>query len=451
MESSVSKDDNKRIMNTESIQTQSKKVVELVEDTNILYTDTWNIYDEIDRISQKNNTGEPKLGYGGGEGLLATSSLASDFPGSINSRTTSYIEKTAEIATIMNEAATFYPGADQLLSSKITERVDELTTLNDILKRYSSFITEDKIGNPNYNAEINNLRSETYSVKTVWDGMVKDIEKHFGNKKDLTSGQVEKWIREKYGDVMSEDNIQIIVAFSNYKMKKTITQIGPTGEPITILKSQEDLFGKDAIVGLVLNEDGTYEVKEIKKGDEPKGLMYFVPNANFSASVSLFGLMNQNLNTGKMSPNAKFSYENKGDGFKGSFPGVNGKMGVSFGASVALLGMRFPDKAFDKDNAVSYGSSGKMEGMKASASGSISSDGGINIDVGVTAAEISGTIIDIHGRDHGFNINGTLSIGSAKITAKVSVDGINLNIGTGIIGGGFSLGTYEVIDKVVNF
>lgn len=447
----MSKDDNKRIMNTESIQTQSKKVVELVEDTNILYTDTWNIYDEIDRISQKNNTGEPKLGYGGGEGLLATSSLASDFPGSINSRTTSYIEKTAEIATIMNEAATFYPGADQLLSSKITERVDELTTLNDILKRYSSFITEDKIGNPNYNAEINNLRSETYSVKTVWDGMVKDIEKHFGNKKDLTSGQVEKWIREKYGDVMSEDNIQIIVAFSNYKMKKTITQIGPTGEPITILKSQEDLFGKDAIVGLVLNEDGTYEVKEIKKGDEPKGLMYFVPNANFSASVSLFGLMNQNLNTGKMSPNAKFSYENKGDGFKGSFPGVNGKMGTSFGASIALLGMRFPDKPFDKDKNTEFYTQGKIEIGKANASVSASTDEIINVNIGVTAAEVSGTIVDIHGRDHGFMVNGTLSVGSASVKAKISIDGVEMKVGVGIIGGGFSLGTYETIDKIIGF
>lgn len=440
-------DENKRIMNPDHLASVETTLTTHNSDIQTIYGTTWKSYNTIDKISKKyKSEGLTVVGYDGGNG--ATFNFTGDFSGNLASRATSYSEGFQEVFDLYKEAKTFYPFADVTLQSKIQERTDELVELVSILSSYGDFVTSGKAESNAHANELSELRARNYSVGTIWESTMKNIEKHFEKQKNMTTEEIIAYLKKEYGDVMDENQIHLVAAFAEYKVKNIPVEEYHEGRKVTVLKSKEELM-EGTEVALIRLEDGTYVFKEIK--DVKGNIVYTVGKTKVSASVALLGLVNYNLATGKAEANAKVRVNRVNGQTESVLPG-NKKSNISVGASFALLGIKFPEKTFNQDENINAFTSGEATFGKADATFRFgNSESAVDVRIGATAAELSGNIIDIHGEDYGFFVDGSLAVGSARIDAKISCNEVSLKVGAGIIGGGLSLGTYETIDKNLNF
>ncbi|EQC2098569.1 hypothetical protein ACY4RH_001841 [Listeria monocytogenes] len=324
-------------------------------------------------------------------------------------------------------AKEFYFFADKTLYSKFMERKNEFIKLNSLLGKYGSFLQGDKINSVSYNSEMKTLRAEMYKISTVQEQVVRDIYDVYSNSM-LGEGEIAKRIKDKYGNTVSKEQLDILIAYAQWIVLKQRSD--------GTWRSDESLLAKDAKVCLVRGEDGNLKLMPQDEVKDKGEIQFTIPGVNVSKVVT-----------------AGFDF---GVDKKGNIVAPEDwklpKKEVGFGAAVnfSALGVEFPNK-YDESKQV-QGFVGGEANIAHGRLGLTATNDGVNASANISAAEVSSTILDLHGRDTGFRVKVNLSVLTAGAEAKITMaDGVSFKLGAGIIGAGFSAKTYDVIDERLRF
>ncbi|EIW8343532.1 hypothetical protein MID82_000344 [Listeria monocytogenes] len=417
---------NARVLTTETVNFYNKYISQTMDDYFEFYSKVWKELKGIDQIIDESDIkGVFKVGYCP-EGGSKFNNVA-DYGGELHNRFINYTARKDALTDKFKTAKEFYFFADKTLYSKFMERKNEFIKLNSLLGKYGSFLQGDKINSVSYNSEMKTLRAEMYKISTVQEQVVRDIYDVYSNSM-LGEGEIAKRIKDKYGNTVSKEQLDILIAYAQWIVLKQRSD--------GTWRSDESLLAKDAKVCLVRGEDGNLKLMP-QDGVKDKGEIQFtIPGVNVSKVVT-----------------AGFDF---GVDKKGNIVAPEDwklpKKEVGFGAAVnfSALGVEFPNK-YDESKQV-QGFVGGEANIAHGRLGLTATNDGVNASANISAAEVSSTILDLHGRDTGFRVKVNLSVLTAGAEAKITMaDGVSFKLGAGIIGAGFSAKTYDVIDERLRF
>ncbi|EDO0790489.1 hypothetical protein FVB66_15225, partial [Listeria monocytogenes] len=413
---------NARVLTTETVNFYNKYISQTMDDYFEFYSKVWKELKGIDQIIDESDIkGVFKVGYCP-EGGSKFNNVA-DYGGELHNRFINYTARKDALTDKFKTAKEFYFFADKTLYSKFMERKNEFIKLNSLLGKYGSFLQGDKINSVSYNSEMKTLRAEMYKISTVQEQVVRDIYDVYSNSM-LGEGEIAKRIKDKYGNTVSKEQLDILIAYAQWIVLKQRSD--------GTWRSDESLLAKDAKVCLVRGEDGNLKLMPQDEVKDKGEIQFTIPGVNVSKVVT-----------------AGFDF---GVDKKGNIVAPEDwklpKKEVGFGAAVnfSALGVEFPNK-YDESKQV-QGFVGGEANIAHGRLGLTATNDGVNASANISAAEVSSTILDLHGRDTGFRVKVNLSVLTAGAEAKITMaDGVSFKLGAGIIGAGFSAKTYDVIDE----
>ncbi|EKZ3540918.1 hypothetical protein Q5R49_002210 [Listeria monocytogenes] len=416
---------NARVLTTETVNFYNKYISQTMDDYFEFYSKVWKELKGIDQIIDESDIkGVFKVGYCP-EGGSKFNNVA-DYGGELHNRFINYTARKDALTDKFKTAKEFYFFADKTLYSKFMERKNEFIKLNSLLGKYGSFLQGDKINSVSYNSEMKTLRAEMYKISTVQEQVVRDIYDVYSNSM-LGEGEIAKRIKDKYGNTVSKEQLDILIAAQWIVLKQRSDGTW---------RSDESLLAKDAKVCLVRGEDGNLKLMPQDEVKDKGEIQFTIPGVNVSKVVT-----------------AGFDF---GVDKKGNIVAPEDwklpKKEVGFGAAVnfSALGVEFPNK-YDESKQV-QGFVGGEANIAHGRLGLTATNDGVNASANISAAEVSSTILDLHGRDTGFRVKVNLSVLTAGAEAKITMaDGVSFKLGAGIIGAGFSAKTYDVIDERLRF
>ncbi|EIM5084996.1 hypothetical protein LNK62_002284 [Listeria monocytogenes] len=417
---------NARVLTTETVNFYNKYISQTMDDYFEFYSKVWKELKGIDQIIDESDIkGVFKVGYCP-EGGSKFNNVA-DYGGELHNRFINYTARKDALTDKFKTAKEFYFFADKTLYSKFMERKNEFIKLNSLLGKYGSFLQGDKINSVSYNSEMKTLRAEMYKISTVQEQVVRDIYDVYSNSM-LGEGEIAKRIKDKYGNTVSKEQLDILIAYAQWIVLKQRSD--------GTWRSDESLLAKDAKVCLVRGEDGNLKLMPQDEVKDKGEIQFTIPGVNVSKVVT-----------------AGFDF---GVDKKGNIVAPEDwklpKKEVGFGAAVnfSALGVEFPNK-YDESKQV-QGFVGGEANIAHGRLGLTATNDGVNASANISAAEVSSTILDLHGRDTGFRVKVNLSVLTAGAEAKIAMaDGVSFKLGAGIIGAGFSAKTYDVIDERLRF
>ncbi|EAC7981342.1 hypothetical protein HT65_06515 [Listeria monocytogenes] len=417
---------NARVLTTETVNFYNKYISQTMDDYFEFYSKVWKELKGIDQIIDESDIkGVFKVGYCP-EGGSKFNNVA-DYGGELHNRFINYTARKDALTDKFKTAKEFYFFADKTLYSKFMERKNEFIKLNSLLGKYGSFLQGDKINSVSYNSEMKTLRAEMYKISTVQEQVVRDIYDVYSNSM-LGEGKIAKRIKDKYGNTVSKEQLDILIAYAQWIVLKQRSD--------GTWRSDESLLAKDAKVCLVRGEDGNLKLMPQDEVKDKGEIQFTIPGVNVSKVVT-----------------AGFDF---GVDKKGNIVAPEDwklpKKEVGFGAAVnfSALGVEFPNK-YDESKQV-QGFVGGEANIAHGRLGLTATNDGVNASANISAAEVSSTILDLHGRDTGFRVKVNLSVLTAGAEAKITMaDGVSFKLGAGIIGAGFSAKTYDVIDERLRF
>ncbi|MEN0725093.1 hypothetical protein ACYRF6_05565 [Listeria monocytogenes] len=417
---------NARVLTTETVNFYNKYISQTMDDYFEFYSKVWKELKGIDQIIDESDIkGVFKVGYCP-EGGSKFNNVA-DYGGELHNRFINYTARKDALTDKFKTAKEFYFFADKTLYSKFMERKNEFIKLNSLLGKYGSFLQGDKINSVSYNSEMKTLRAEMYKISTVQEQVVRDIYDVYSNSM-LGEGEIAKRIKDKYGNTVSKEQLDILIAYAQWIVLKQRSD--------GTWRSDESLLAKDAKVCLVRGEDGNLKLMPQDEVKDKGEIQFTIPGVNVSKVVT-----------------AGFDF---GVDKKGNIVAPEDwklpKKEVGFGAAVnfSALGVEFPNK-YDESKQVQGFVSGEAN-IAHGRLGLTATNDGVNASANISAAEVSSTILDLHGRDTGFRVKVNLSVLTAGAEAKITMaDGVSFKLGAGIIGAGFSAKTYDVIDERLRF
>ncbi|HFL0070742.1 TPA: hypothetical protein ACGXXI_000338 [Listeria monocytogenes] len=417
---------NARVLTTETVNFYNKYISQTMDDYFEFYSKVWKELKGIDQIIDESDIkGVFKVGYCP-EGGSKFNNVA-DYGGELHNRFINYTARKDALTDKFKTAKEFYFFADKTLYSKFMERKNEFIKLNSLLGKYGSFLQGDKINSVSYNSEMKTLRAEMYKISTVQEQVVRDIYDVYSNSM-LGEGEIAKRIKDKYGNTVSKEQLDILIAYAQWIVLKQRSD--------GTWRSDESLLAKDAKVCLVRGEDGNLKLMPQDEVKDKGEIQFTIPGVNVSKVVT-----------------AGFDF---GVDKKGNIVAPEDwklpKKEVGFGAAVnfSALGVEFPNK-YDESKQV-QGFVGGEANIAHGRLGLTATNDGVNASANISAAEVSSTILDLHGRDTGFRVKVNLSVLTAGAEAKITMtDGVSFKLGAGIIGAGFSAKTYDVIDERLRF
>ncbi|EAD5841599.1 TPA: hypothetical protein LWI60_000859 [Listeria innocua] len=417
---------NARVLTTETVNFYNKYISQTMDDYFEFYSKVWKELKGIDQIIDESDIkGVFKVGYCP-EGGSKFNNVA-DYGGELHNRFINYTARKDALTDKFKTAKEFYFFADKTLYSKFMERKNEFIKLNSLLGKYGSFLQGDKINSVSYNSEMKTLRAEMYKISTVQEQVVRDIYDVYSNSM-LGEGEIAKRIKDKYGNTVSKEQLDILIAYAQWIVLKQRSD--------GTWRSDESLLAKDAKVCLVRGEDGNLKLMPQEEVKDKGEIQFTIPGVNVSKVVT-----------------AGFDF---GVDKKGNIVAPEDwklpKKEVGFGAAVnfSALGVEFPNK-YDESKQV-QGFVGGEANIAHGRLGLTATNDGVNASANISAAEVSSTILDLHGRDTGFRVKVNLSVLTAGAEAKITMaDGVSFKLGAGIIGAGFSAKTYDVIDERLRF
>ncbi|EPX1999949.1 hypothetical protein ACWXK9_002333 [Listeria monocytogenes] len=417
---------NARVLTTETVNFYNKYISQTMDDYFEFYSKVWKELKGIDQIIDESDIkGVFKVGYCP-EGGSKFNNVA-DYGGELHNRFINYTARKDALTDKFKTAKEFYFFADKTLYSKFMERKNEFIKLNSLLGKYGSFLQGDRINSASYNSEMKTLRAEMYKISTVQEQVVRDIFDVYSNSM-LGEGEIAKRIKDKYGNTVSKEQLDILIAYAQWIVLKQRSD--------GTWRSDESLLAKDAKVCLVRGEDGNLKLMPQDEVKDKGEIQFTIPGVNVSKVVT-----------------AGFDF---GVDKKGNIVAPEDwklpKKEVGFGAAVnfSALGIEFPND-FNEDKAVQKLKLNKVETGNIEINANTSTQG-ISVGAHVSGVEASGTILDWHGRDTGFSVKVNLSVLTAGAEAKITMaNGISFKLGTGLIGAGISANTYDVIDKRLKF
>ncbi len=426
MENIVGGNPNARVLTTETVNFYNKYISQTMDDYFEFYSKVWKELKGIDQIIDESDIkGVFKVGYCP-EGGSKFNNVA-DYGGELHNRFINYTARKDALTDKFKTAKEFYFFADKTLYSKFMERKNEFIKLNSLLGKYGSFLQGDKINSVSYNSEMKTLRAEMYKISTVQEQVVRDIYDVYSNSM-LGEGEIAKRIKDKYGNTVSKEQLDILIAYAQWIVLKQRSD--------GTWRSDESLLAKDAKVCLVRGEDGNLKLMPQEEVKDKGEIQFTIPGVNVSKVVT-----------------AGFDF---GVDKKGNIVAPEDwklpKKEVGFGAAVnfSALGVEFPNK-YDESKQV-QGFVGGEANIAHGRLGLTATNDGVNASANISAAEVSSTILDLHGRDTGFRVKVNLSVLTAGAEAKITMaDGVSFKLGAGIIGAGFSAKTYDVIDERLRF
>ncbi|MBP8590347.1 hypothetical protein [Listeria monocytogenes] len=417
---------NARVLTTETVNFYNKYISQTMDDYFEFYSKVWKELKGIDQIIDESDIkGVFKVGYCP-EGGSKFNNVA-DYGGELHNRFINYTARKDALTDKFKTAKEFYFFADKTLYSKFMERKNEFIKLNSLLGKYGSFLQGDKINSVSYNSEMKTLRAEMYKISTVQEQVVRDIYDVYSNSM-LGEGEIAKRIKDKYGNTVSKEQLDILIAYAQWIVLKQRSD--------GTWRSDESLLAKDAKVCLVRGEDGNLKLMPQDEVKDKGEIQFTIPGVNVSKVVT-----------------AGFDF---GVDKKGNIVAPEDwklpKKEVGFGAAVnfSALSVEFPNK-YDESKQV-QGFVGGEANIAHGRLGLTATNDGVNASANISAAEVSSTILDLHGRDTGFRVKVNLSVLTAGAEAKITMaDGVSFKLGAGIIGAGFSAKTYDVIDERLRF
>lgn len=417
---------NARVLTTETVNFYNKYISQTMDDYFEFYSKVWKELKGIDQIIDESDIkGVFKVGYCP-EGGSKFNNVA-DYGGELHNRFINYTARKDALTDKFKTAKEFYFFADKTLYSKFMERKNEFIKLNSLLGKYGSFLQGDKINSVSYNSEMKTLRAEMYKISTVQEQVVRYIYDVYSNSM-LGEGEIAKRIKDKYGNTVSKEQLDILIAYAQWIVLKQRSD--------GTWRSDESLLAKDAKVCLVRGEDGNLKLMPQDEVKDKGEIQFTIPGVNVSKVVT-----------------AGFDF---GVDKKGNIVAPEDwklpKKEVGFGAAVnfSALGVEFPNK-YDESKQV-QGFVGGEANIAHGRLGLTATNDGVNASANISAAEVSSTILDLHGRDTGFRVKVNLSVLTAGAEAKITMaDGVSFKLGAGIIGAGFSAKTYDVIDERLRF
>ncbi|EAC5135305.1 hypothetical protein CY659_11940 [Listeria monocytogenes serotype 4b] len=417
---------NARVLTTETVNFYNKYISQTMDDYFEFYSKVWKELKGIDQIIDESDIkGVFKVGYCP-EGGSKFNNVA-DYGGELHNRFINYTARKDALTDKFKTAKEFYFFADKTLYSKFMERKNEFIKLNSLLGKYGSFLQGDRINSASYNSEMKTLRAEMYKISTVQEQVVRDIFDVYSNSM-LGEGEIAKRIKDKYGNTVSKEQLDILIAYAQWIVLKQRSD--------GTWRSDESLLAKDAKVCLVRGEDGNLKLMPQDEVKDKGEIQFTIPGVNVSKVVT-----------------AGFDF---GVDKKGNIVAPEDwklpKKEVGFGAAVnfSALGVEFPNK-YDESKQV-QGFVGGEANIAHGRLGLTATNDGVNASANISAAEVSSTILDLHGRDTGFRVKVNLSVLTAGAEAKITMaDGVSFKLGAGIIGAGFSAKTYDVIDERLRF
>ncbi|HEL9487394.1 TPA: hypothetical protein U0J17_001680 [Listeria monocytogenes] len=417
---------NARVLTTETVNFYNKYISQTMDDYFEFYSKVWKELKGIDQIIDESDIkGVFKVGYCP-EGGSKFNNVA-DYGGELHNRFINYTARKDALTDKFKTAKEFYFFADKTLYSKFMERKNEFIKLNSLLGKYGSFLQGDKINSVSYNSEMKTLRAEMYKISTVQEQVARDIYDVYSNSM-LGEGEIAKRIKDKYGNTVSKEQLDILIAYAQWIVLKQRSD--------GTWRSDESLLAKDAKVCLVRGEDGNLKLMPQDEVKDKGEIQFTIPGVNVSKVVT-----------------AGFDF---GVDKKGNIVAPEDwklpKKEVGFGAAVnfSALGVEFPNK-YDESKQV-QGFVGGEANIAHGRLGLTATNDGVNASANISAAEVSSTILDLHGRDTGFRVKVNLSVLTAGAEAKITMaDGVSFKLGAGIIGAGFSAKTYDVIDERLRF
>ncbi|PMQ64283.1 hypothetical protein C1I01_03890 [Listeria monocytogenes] len=417
---------NARVLTTETVNFYNKYISQTMDDYFEFYSKVWKELKGIDQIIDESDIkGVFKVGYCP-EGGSKFNNVA-DYGGELHNRFINYTARKDDLTDKFKTAKEFYFFADKTLCNKFMERKNEFIKLNSLLGKYGSFLQGDRINSASYNSEMKTLRAEMYKISTVQEQVVRDIFDVYSNSM-LGEGEIAKRIKDKYGNTVSKEQLDILIAYAQWIVLKQRSD--------GTWRSDESLLAKDAKVCLVRGEDGNLKLMPQDEVKDKGEIQFTIPGVNVSKVVT-----------------AGFDF---GVDKKGNIVAPEDwklpKKKVGFGAAVnfSALGIEFPKK-YDESKKIQSFVSGDLDIGNGSIETTASNEG-IGITANVSTAELSSTILDLHGRDTGFRVKVNLSVLTAGAEAKITMaDGVSFKLGAGIIGAGFSAKTYDVIDERLRF
>lgn len=426
MENIVGGNPNARVLTTETVNFYNKYISQTMDDYFEFYSKVWKELKGIDQIIDESDIkGVFKVGYCP-EGGSKFNNVA-DYGGELHNRFINYTARKDALTDKFKTAKEFYFFADKTLYSKFMERKNEFIKLNSLLGKYGSFLQGDRINSASYNSEMKTLRAEMYKISTVQEQVVRDIFDVYSNSM-LGEGEIAKRIKDKYGNTVSKEQLDILIAYAQWIVLKQRSD--------GTWRSDESLLAKDAKVCLVRGEDGNLKLMPQDEVKDKGEIQFTIPGVNVSKVVT-----------------AGFDF---GVDKKGNIVAPEDwklpKKEVGFGAAVnfSALGVEFPNK-YDESKQV-QGFVGGEANIAHGRLGLTATNDGVNASANISAAEVSSTILDLHGRDTGFRVKVNLSVLTAGAEAKITMaDGVSFKLGAGIIGAGFSAKTYDVIDERLRF
>ncbi|MBC1410714.1 hypothetical protein JL732_08385 [Listeria welshimeri] len=417
---------NARVLTTDTVDFYTKYITQTMDDYFEFYGKVWKELIGIDQIIDESDIkGVFKVGYSP-EGGSKFSTVA-DYGGELQNRFTNYTARKDGLLDKFKTAKEFYFFADKTLYSKFIERKNEFIKLNTLLSKYGSFLQGDKLNNASYNNEMKKLRIEMYKISTVQEQVVRDIYDVYNNSM-LGEEEIAKRIKDKYGNTVSKEQLDLLIAYAQWIILKQRSD--------GTWSSDESLLAKDAKVCLVRGADGQLKLMPKEKVKDKGEIQFTIPGINVSRVVTAGFDFGVDKKGNIVAPEEWKLPKNK----------------VGFGGAVnySALGVEFPEK-YDESKQV-QGFVGGEANIANGRLGLTATNDGVNASANVSAAEVSSTILDLHGRDTGFRVKVNLSILTAGAEAKITMaDGVSFKLGAGIIGAGFSAKTYDVIDERLRF
>ncbi|EDO0916608.1 TPA: hypothetical protein ACSZAO_01730 [Listeria monocytogenes] len=417
---------NARVLTTETVNFYNKYISQTMDDYFEFYSKVWKELKGIDQIIDESDIkGVFKVGYCP-EGGSKFNNVA-DYGGELHNRFINYTARKDALTDKFKTAKEFYFFADKTLCNKFMERKNEFIKLNSLLGKYGSFLQGDKINSVSYNSEMKTLRAEMYKISTVQEQVVRDIYDVYSNSM-LGEGEIAKRIKDKYGNTVSKEQLDILIAYAQWIVLKQRSD--------GTWRSDESLLAKDAKVCLVRGEDGNLKLMPQDEVKDKGEIQFTIPGVNVSKVVTAGFDFGVDKKGNIVAPEDWKLPKNK----------------VGFGAAVnfSALGVEFPNK-YDESKQV-QGFVGGEANIAHGRLGLTATNDGVNASANISAAEVSSTILDLHGRDTGFRVKVNLSVLTAGAEAKITMaDGVSFKLGAGIIGAGFSAKTYDVIDDRLRF
>ncbi|EAC2634774.1 hypothetical protein NPT00_000988 [Listeria monocytogenes] len=417
---------NARVLTTETVNFYNKYISQTMDDYFEFYSKVWKELKGIDQIIDESDIkGVFKVGYCP-EGGSKFNNVA-DYGGELHNRFINYTARKDALTDKFKTAKEFYFFADKTLCNKFMERKNEFIKLNSLLGKYGSFLQGDKINSVSYNSEMKTLRAEMYKISTVQEQVVRDIYDVYSNSM-LGEGEIAKRIKDKYGNTVSKEQLDILIAYAQWIVLKQRSD--------GTWRSDESLLAKDAKVCLVRGEDGNLKLMPQDEVKDKGEIQFTIPGVNVSKVVTAGFDFGVDKKGNIVAPEDWKLPKNK----------------VGFGAAVnfSALGVEFPNK-YDESKQV-QGFVGGEANIAHGRLGLTATNDGVNASANISAAEVSSTILDLHGRDTGFRVKVNLSVLTAGAEAKITMaDGVSFKLGAGIIGAGFSAKTYDVIDERLRF